>query len=74
MKTTLVSIWGGFHNANEIKLRVPAARVPAERAETASWIEEPGILTDSQLKRLHRHMCGIRGCQCSLDHGSKWSA
>lgn len=72
MKKT-VEVWGGFHNVASIKLRVDAANIPERQTQNACWLEEPGILTEGQAKRLRRHMCGISGCWCGLQHGSQWA-
>lgn len=61
MKTTKITLFGGFHNASAITIRVSN--------ETAKDIHEGfhplfDCLTSYQLRRLNRHFCGVRGCTC----------
>lgn len=55
--TEIITVSGGFHNVNEITIRVKV---------DPRW----GIkLSQGQNKRLGKHMCGVKGCICGMHHG-----
>lgn len=68
--TKKVEIWGGFHSQmTPIVVRV-AADFDMQYYGIGGLVEHG--LSDSQRKRVMRHMCGIKGCMCGTHHGWKW--
>lgn len=66
MKTSLLKLSGGFHNASTITFRVAADNAQ----EVVSGDRELcDALSAKQLKRADKHFCGISDCQCGGCHG-----
>lgn len=65
-KTAIIEVSGGFHNAHGITFRV-------DREAAQDVISGDRLLYDalseSQLKRADKHICGISDCQCGGCHG-----
>lgn len=60
-----VTLYGGFHNAAAIRVRVNEQQYN-DLKEGFYPMDE--ILSEGQLKRLNRHFCGIKGCTCGGVH------
>lgn len=60
-KNITLTLSGGFHNVNPIRVRIPRE---AYKLVAAGIVELSDALTKSQLNRLSRHFCGIAGCTC----------
>lgn len=71
-RTTRVRVWGGYHNAFPVTVRVPSDRIPTTWTSNASWILDPAVTTEGQRAKLRRAMCGIKGCVCGPHHGWGW--
>ena len=56
-------IWGGFHGQME-PIRVWAD----DGAEGPQDLMEH-YLSDATAKKVQKHMCGIDGCMCGINHG-----
>ena len=57
MKTEIVTLSGGFHNAGPINVKVPKNFDPVHDCII-------DVLGQSVIKKLDRHFCGINGCTC----------
>ena len=57
LKTKMVTISGGFHNAGVITVRAK--------------IDPQGgfMVSEGQAKKISKHMCGVEGCICGMHHG-----
>ena len=63
MKTRKITLRGGFHNANDIRIVLPADVVSKlEKGEIHLILDD--VLSDYQRRRLDRHFCGIKDCKC----------
>jgi hypothetical protein len=61
-KLVKIIVWGGYHNAPRIKMRIDPNAIIGSKID---WT----YLTIAQQKKLHTHMCGTRNCAC----GTNWS-
>lgn len=59
-----ITLEGGFHNskATTVTINIPNIDLPLEGFQGRD-IDELYI-SESQIKRLNRHFCGISGCKC----------
>lgn len=57
MTTTQITISGGFHGVADITVRA--------KHDAHGDIK----LSSGQYKRINAHMCGVKGCICSIRHG-----
>jgi hypothetical protein len=60
-KTTLITAYGGFHNSPEITIKIPAISEVDKVFAPEIALEK---LSEFQRKKLNRHFCGIKGCEC----------
>ena len=63
MKITLgsfVTLSGGFHNSPKIRVRIKKG-FTMDALHTGELYD---ALSDGQVKKLERHFCGIKGCEC----------
>lgn len=63
-----ITVSGGFHNAGEIVVR---ARVREIHNGNGHFLL--ATLTDSQLAKIWRHLCGMRACICGGRYGDEWT-
>lgn len=66
-KTLPITVSGGFHNAEDLLLR---AKISPSH-DGAWWVAE---LSESQLAKISRHMCGMSDCCCGGEYGDVWEA
>jgi hypothetical protein len=62
MKTRKVTLSGGYHNVDDITIRVPHFGKLDDGVTIVDYIDS--VITDNQRRRLERHFCGIQGCTC----------
>lgn len=69
MKTVKITLSGGFHNSNPVKVVIPADSFESlkDGYETIQ-----GVLTDTQLRRMMKHFCGVPGCSCGGVRRACW--
>lgn len=60
-KNVTLTLSGGFHNVNPIRVRIPRE---AYKLLAAGIVELSDTLTKSQQTRLTHHFCGVDGCTC----------
>jgi hypothetical protein len=60
-KLVYVDIFGGFHKAPPIRIRLPRRETGGYRY--IHWVID--AMSEGQRRKVWRHMCGIRGCECS---------
>lgn len=66
-KLIRVEFWGGFHNQlNTITLRISKDSYYDHLNGDRSLFD---AMSDAQYKKLDRHLCGIKGCQCPSASG-----
>ncbi len=70
-KTTKITLSGGFHISNNINVIISSSDYNELKNGNMGLID---ALSDSQLNRLNRHFCGVRGCQCGGVIRAKWEA
>jgi len=58
-----ITLRGGFHNAGDIKIVLPAG-VVSDLEKGKIGITDEWVLSKYQRRRLDRHFCGIEGCKC----------
>ena len=63
MANVKVTLSGGFHNAADITIQLPA-KVAEDLKNGHVSITDYHVLSRSQRIKLDRHFCGIRGCKC----------
>ena len=62
-----IRVWGGFHDADDIDIMVPAGTSEALMGAGVSLADVVGQLSDRVYRRVMDHMCGIQGCQCQIN-------
>lgn len=60
-KTRKVRLYGGFHNSQQIVVRVDGMMWDSFEK---GYICLREVFSQNQLKRLDNHFCGIKGCKC----------
>jgi hypothetical protein len=68
-RTTEVVLRGGFHDSPEIRIWLPRnmeflrATYHDQPVEVVrEWVDR--LISDGQRKKLEKHFCGIKGCDC----------
>ena len=56
-----ITLYGGFHNVNDVDVEVTESQYEDIREGLSPLTD---ILTDSQIKRLDKHFCGVSDCKC----------
>jgi hypothetical protein len=64
-----VKIGGGFHNALYKRFLVPSEAYAALKAGDKAHFWD--LLTERQVNRLQKHLCGMKGCVCG-GRGWEW--
>lgn len=61
MKAKTITLFGGFHNATAINLRISESAYNALKSGEARLYD---VLSPNQRKRADNHFCGIKDCTC----------
>ena len=69
IKNVKITLYGGFHNAPAVNVKIPDYACDCLEAgiETIQ-----GVLSSQQLKRLNKHFCGVKGCHCGGVRRASW--
>lgn len=63
MANVKITLSGGFHNSDEIKISLPHKVAESLKNGEVS-LTDYHVLSRAQRLRLDRHFCGIKGCLC----------
>jgi len=67
MKTILITVSGGFHDVGEVTVR---AKVREYNNANGHYLL--AVLTDTQLAKIWKHLCGMSECECGGKYGDLW--
>ncbi len=68
-KNVKITLSGGFHPSSDINVVISSSDFEELKNGSVGLID---VLSGSQLNRLNRHFCGVRGCLCGGVIRAKW--